>query len=62
MASTKRIGWIVSLRAFAAMAIVLLHTISTWTVENAGGGRPEFDGCSMALLFKCLFAGRFPVL
>ena len=33
----KKIDWIVSLRAMAAMAIVLLHVVSTW-VEGSGGG------------------------
>ena len=35
MENPRRRQWIVSLRAFAALAIVLLHTISGWTA--AGG-------------------------
>lgn len=43
MDSGKKYGWIVSLRAFAAMAIVLLHVISGWSVEISwgGGSRPS---------------------
>lgn len=38
MGSSKRYDWIVSVRAFAAMAIVLLHVVSGWTVEITRGG------------------------
>lgn len=37
MGKEKRYDWIVSLRAFAAMAIILLHVVSCWTVEITGG-------------------------
>lgn len=33
----QRIGWIVSLRGFAAIAIVLLHVIGAWKGNNWGG-------------------------
>lgn len=39
MSENKCYNWIVSLRAFAASAIVLLHVIAGWTSEfSAGGG------------------------
>ena len=38
MSENKCYNWIVSLRAFAASAIVLLHVIAGWTVEISGGG------------------------
>ena len=39
MSENKCYNWIVSLRAFAASAVVLLHVIAGWTVEiSAGGG------------------------
>lgn len=34
----KRYDWIVSVRAFATMAVALLHVVSGWTVEITGGG------------------------
>lgn len=33
----KRYDWIVSVRAFATMAVALLHVVSGWTVEITGG-------------------------
>ena len=45
MENPRRYHWIVSLRAFAALAIVLLHTISGWTA--AGGG--NYSQYSMVL-------------
>lgn len=34
--SSHRVGWVVSLRAFAAMSVVLLHVVSGWTVSETG--------------------------
>lgn len=40
MKDKQRYEWIIPLRAFAAMAVVLLHIIHGWigTVENPWGG------------------------
>lgn len=37
----QKIKWIVSLRAFAAMAIVLLHMSEDWTVAGGGMSNPR---------------------
>ncbi len=37
MSEYKCYNWIVSMRAFAASAIVLLHVIAGWTADALGG-------------------------
>lgn len=38
MGTAKRYDWVIFVRAVAAMAIVMLHVVSGWTVEITGRG------------------------
>ena len=44
MNEEKRFNWIISIRAFAAAAVVLLHVVSGWgPVIGMGGNKNPLD-------------------
>ena len=61
MGSSKRYDWIVSVRAFAAMAIVLLHVVSGWTVEITRGGLSDLRWFLDILLIQPMVRWAVPV-